>query len=89
VKEITPEHLRCTIAASCPSVHQRQDGMLVIVGRLATPADLTEGNLPPYDLTAEVPIVIDPAYLANVPRIKTEHPDHLAGLRRCVEEDLV
>ena len=89
MRDLTPEHLKCAIGASCPSVHQREDGMLVIVGRLAKPADLEEGELPPYDLAAEVPIIIDPAYLANVPRVKTKHPDHLASFRKCVEQDLL
>jgi hypothetical protein len=89
MRDITPEHLKCAALASCPSVHQRKDGMLVIVGKRASPKDLAEGDLPRYDLASEEVILIDPAYLANVPRVKAEHPDHLAAYRKCVDQDLL
>ena len=63
MRNLTPEHMRCNDTLTCPSVHQRDDGMLVIVGRRAQIADVSEGSLPRYDMASEDVIVIDPALL--------------------------
>ncbi len=32
IKNLTPEHMRCEIATSCPSLHRLEDGRLLVVG---------------------------------------------------------
>lgn len=63
MKNLTPEHMRCAIGASCPSVHELPDGRLLIVGLEA------EMIVPPEEINAgphETAIVIDRALLADV-----------------------
>lgn len=37
IKNLTPEHMRCEIATSCPSLHQLEDGRLLVVGTQVEP----------------------------------------------------
>jgi hypothetical protein len=34
MKNLTPQHLRCHFGESCPSVHELEDGRLLIVGEM-------------------------------------------------------
>jgi hypothetical protein len=35
MKDVTPKHMRCTYMAGCPSIHELEDGRLLIVGKMA------------------------------------------------------
>lgn len=84
---ITPQAMRCE-CGYCPSVSLRGDGKIIMVAKIATADDIT-GELPPYDLSTEVPVIFDPELIADVPRTKAEATDHLAAFRRCVEQDII
>jgi hypothetical protein len=63
MKNLTPEHMKCP-AGYCPSVHELDDGRLLIVGQTAgLVADDEQVAKPGPDETA---IIIDRALLANV-----------------------
>ena len=42
MKNLTPEHLRCTMAMSYPSIHELEDGKLLIVGKAAMAPELRQ-----------------------------------------------
>lgn len=52
----TPEHLRCPVG-ECPSVHEREDGKLVIVGEAVAGIRVGIG---------ECAIVVDPKLLSDI-----------------------
>lgn len=63
MKNLTPEHMRCG-PFNCPSVHELDDGRLLIVGQTAgLVADDEQVAKPGPDETA---IIIDRALLANI-----------------------
>ena len=69
----TPAGMRCAIAASCASVHELEGDRLLIVGRRATPEDLSG----PVDYNIgdeEEAIVIDRALLSDVFLVQTPSP---------------
>jgi hypothetical protein len=69
MKDVTPEHLRCTIGA-CPSVHELPDGkLLLIVGLRARGRDIEEADA--LVGATETAIIIDRALLANVGLVQT------------------
>lgn len=59
MRNLTPEHLRCHVSASCPSVHEREDRRLEITGDLCRPLQAFG------DEACEATIVIDPALLSD------------------------
>jgi hypothetical protein len=62
MRNLTPEHLRCAYG-TCPAVYELEDGRLLIVGKWANSE--MRGDVPVGE--DETAIVIDRAYLANVP----------------------
>jgi len=58
MKNLTPEHMRCTLGA-CPAVYELDDGKLLIVGELAAYEQVPCAS-------HETTIVIDRELLANV-----------------------
>ena len=62
MKNITPQHLRCTFGA-CPSVFRMEDGNLLIIGKKpsAELADEIRSRIGP----GEQAVIIAPAYLAQ------------------------
>ena len=58
MKNLTPEHLRCDIGASCPAVYELEDGRLLIRGIATT--DVVDCG------PDEASVIIDRALLANV-----------------------
>lgn len=62
MRNITPVHLRCEWG-ECPSVHELEDGRLLIVGRDAF--DEAERGEVAWGID-ETPIIVDRAILANV-----------------------
>lgn len=56
MRDLTPDHLRCSYSASCPSGHQRDDDKLEIRGALV------KVHCDP-DKPEEATILLDPAYL--------------------------
>ncbi len=41
MKNLTPEHMRCFSVSQCPSIHQLEDGRLLIVGERARGGDVS------------------------------------------------
>ncbi len=64
MKNITPEHMRCQIGY-CPSVHELNDGRLLIVGEYVSTNELREMGANPNPET-EGGVIIDRALLANI-----------------------
>jgi hypothetical protein len=62
ITDITPHHMRC-FAGSCPSVHELDDGRLMIIGKRG---DFMADNLNIAVADSEEAIIIDRALLANV-----------------------
>lgn len=62
MRNLTPEHMRCD-AFHCPSVHELDDGRLLIVGARAEDVAAVESVAWGED---EWPIIIDRALLANI-----------------------
>lgn len=71
IKNLTPKAMRCG-PRNCPSVHQLEDGRLLIVGRIAEPHEMAGSDIDRGD--NEEVIIIDPALLDDVPR--GWHPTH-------------
>jgi hypothetical protein len=67
MKNLTPEHMRCFGAAGCPSIHQLEDGRLLIVGDAAGATAIASAAGIPV-ARGERAIVIDRALLADVPQ---------------------
>lgn len=84
-KNLTPEHMRCW-PELCPSVHELPNGQILLVARIARPGEVPDDVR--YDLTTEIPVVFDPALIANVPR-PADREDYLAPFRRCVARDIL
>ncbi len=65
IKNLTPKAMRCG-PRNCPSVHQLEDGRLLIVGRIAEPHEMAGSDIDRGD--NEEAVIIDPALLDDVPR---------------------
>jgi hypothetical protein len=63
--DITPEHMRCALTISCPSVHRLDDSRLVITGRLVAHEFGGEADAFGAGLE-EASIVVSPELLVNV-----------------------
>jgi hypothetical protein len=63
-RNLTPEHLRCEITSSCPSVHRLDDGRLFIVGKVPTYEEIrsVRASVGPDEFA----VTIGPEYLANI-----------------------
>jgi hypothetical protein len=72
VKNLTPSHMRCVYAAACPSVHELDDGRLLIVG-MESHEEAQKCGAGWSD--GETAIIIDRALLANV------HAEAIASLQ--------
>lgn len=59
-EDLTPAHLRCEIAASCPSIHRLEDGRLLIVGYMLGRSEWPEGLKVGIE---EMPVIIPPELL--------------------------
>lgn len=69
-ENLTPEHMRCA-AGTCPSVHQLEDGRLLIVGAEA-PTDLDGETV--FETGArigqnEAGVIISPDLLSSLPEL--------------------
>jgi hypothetical protein len=63
MKDVTPEHMRCTYMAACPSIHELEDGRLLIVGKRT---NVSAEVLATMDLATEEAIIIDKALLSTI-----------------------
>jgi hypothetical protein len=78
VRNLTPSHMRCVYAAACPSVHELDDGRLLIVGEYVSTNEVRQMGANP-DPETEGGVIIDRALLANV------HAEAIASLQGEVE----
>jgi len=63
-KNLTPEHMRCTIGASCHSIHKLEDGRLFIIGEYANSKEWAQAG-DPKKSDSEAAIVISPDLLSE------------------------
>lgn len=66
IKNLTPKAMRCA-PLHCPSVHQFEDGRLLIVGEYVPTNEVREMGANP-DPETEGGVIISPALLDDVPR---------------------
>jgi hypothetical protein len=75
VRNITPAHLRCG-PFNCPSVHELEDGRLLIVGKRT---NVSAEVLSTMDLATEEAVIIDRALLATIRDEVREECANIAG----------
>jgi hypothetical protein len=74
-KDLTPKEFKCSYGASCPSVHELEDGRLLIVGRLS---QFEAKELGINWSAGEVPILIERGLLDKV--LKCQASDSETGI---------
>ena len=72
LKNLTPEFMRCSHSMACPGVYQREDGMLLIIGKDGHAASIEHGIKGAMDERA---ILIHPDLLADYVKQAKDNPN--------------
>ncbi len=85
IKNLTPMHLRCPVG-ECPSVHQTEDGRLVITGPLAEDNDQEATIVVSGELLSGLKDLVQPTSSPVVPQCDQRHAQFEAKAREIIRK---